>query len=98
MGCLQVTAFEQVNRRTRFDKQQDLRRLLDRGEIADGLLNGVIKQVKIFAAQAFHEVSGRIGDDHADIDAVHADVNALVLRWWRFLRARRRDYAEQRGE
>jgi len=25
-------------------------------------------------------------------------VNALVLRWWRFLRARPGDCAEQRGE
>jgi len=78
MCGLQVATFEKIDGRTGFDEQQNLRWFFDCDEITDGLLNSVVKQVKVLVAQALHEVSARIGDDHAHIDAIHADVNPLL--------------------
>ncbi len=67
------------NRGSRFDQQQNLRRFLDRREAGDRLLDSIIKNVKIFASQPFHEVPAMIGDDHSNADAVNAHANRLVL-------------------
>ncbi len=72
-----VPALQQINRGSRFDQQQNLRRLLNRGKASERLLDPVIKNVKIFATQAFHEVPARIGDNHSNADAINAHAN----RW-----------------
>lgn len=75
MDSLKMAALEEVHGGTSFDEEKDLSRLVDAEEIRDGLLNAIVEYLKIFASEASDELSARIGDEDADADAVHADVN-----------------------
>ena len=70
---------QKKNRGSRFDQQQNLRRLLHSSEASKRLLYPIIKNVKIFAAQPFHKVPPRIGDDHSNVHAVNAYTNRRPL-------------------
>ena len=74
-----MTAFEEINSGARFDEEQDLCRLLDCREIGQRLLDPVIEYMEVPAMEAFHKVSACIGDNHADVDAVHIDADRLRL-------------------
>ncbi len=72
-----MAAFEEVNGGARFEQQDDLRGLVKGGEVGDWPLGTVVKDVEIFAAQAFDKVAARVRDNDADVDAVDVDVDGL---------------------
>jgi hypothetical protein len=72
---LKMAALEKIDGWTSFDKKKDLGGLVHAKEIGDGLLGAVVEQVEVFAAHAADELAARIGDDDADVDAIHADAN-----------------------
>ena len=59
-------------------------------EIGDGLLDAVVEDVEVFAAKTINEIAVGIGDDDADVDAIHADANRLGRCCDRFLGSRER--------
>jgi hypothetical protein len=89
---------KEMNGWTGFDEKQDLRRLLDRGEAGEWLLDPVIEYSEVFTAQAFDEVTAVIGDDYSDINAVNADVNRLLRLLLIFLGLGEKTHTEHGGE
>jgi len=73
-----MTALQKIDGRAGFDQKKNLRRLLDRGEAGEWLFDLVIECMEVFAAQALHEMTLRISDNHSDVDAVNADVNRFL--------------------
>jgi hypothetical protein len=53
-----------------FDENEKLRGFFDGQEVGDGLLDVVVEDVEVFAAEAFDEVAGGVGDGDADVDAI----------------------------
>ncbi len=56
-----------------------MRGLLDGGEIGQRLLDLIIEDMEIFAAQTLDELSSSIGDDHRDIDTLYLDADGRLL-------------------
>ena len=75
-----MAGFEKVDGWTGFHEEENLGRLVDGGEIRDGLFDAVVKNVKIASVQTLDKLAARIGDNDADIDAIDADVDGLGLR------------------
>ena len=80
MRSAHVAGFQEVNRRARFDQHQHLGRLIDWREIGDRLLDAIVEDVEVLAVQSADELAARIGDDHADVDAIDADANGWGRR------------------
>jgi hypothetical protein len=65
-----VILAEEEDRGARFDENEKLRGFFDGQEVGDGLLDVVVEDVEVFAAEAFDEVAGGVGDRDADVDAI----------------------------
>ncbi len=70
-----MAAFEEVNGWAGFDEQKDLGWIVNVKEIRDGLLSAVVEHVEVLAVQAADEFAAGVGDDDANVYAVHADAN-----------------------
>ena len=66
---------EEVDGWAGFDEQEDLGRPLHAEEIGDGLLGAVVENMEVFTREASDELTARVGDDDADVYAVHVDMN-----------------------
>src|ERR1700738_2199291 len=64
------------------DEEHELSGLFDGKEVGDGLLDVVVEDVEVFAAEAFDEMAGGVGDGDAEVDAVYgyADGRGGFLR------------------
>ena len=56
-----------------------MRGLLDGSEIGQGLLDLIIEDMEILAAQTLHELSRSISGDHPHIDTIYADADGGLL-------------------
>jgi hypothetical protein len=65
-----------------FDEEYELRGFFDGEEVGDGLLDVVVEEVEVFAAEAGDEVAGGVGDGDAHVYAadVHPDWRSGFLR------------------
>ena len=70
-----------------------MRGLFDGEKIGDGLLDSVVEELEVFAAEALDEVAGTVCDGDADVHAVYGDADG----WRGFLRlsGEHRDCKEQ---
>jgi hypothetical protein len=80
MGSQQVAALEKVNSRPSLYEKHNLRRFVDGCEIGQRLFSAVIEDAKILAAKAFDKLPMHIGDNRANINAVHVDSDGGLLR------------------
>ena len=74
-----MAAREKINGGAGFNQHESLRRFVNGQKTGDGLLDAVIKNMKIFALQAFRELSRRIGNEDADVYAIDADADGQRL-------------------
>jgi len=81
---LHVDGGEKVDGGAGFDEEEDFGGRDYVGEIGDGLLDAVVQDVEVFAAEVGDEVALRVGDGDAYVDAVDGDLDggglAGVLR------------------
>lgn len=75
VDSLKMATLDKVHCGTSFDEKKDLRRFVYAEEIRDGLLDAVVENVEIFAAEAADELSAGAGDEDSNVDAVNADAN-----------------------
>src|SRR5262249_5869786 len=72
---LHVDGGEEVDGGAGFDEEEDFGGLDDVGEIGDGLLDAVVEDVEVFAAEVGNEVALGVGDDDANVDAIDGDLD-----------------------
>lgn len=68
-------ALEKVDGGAGFDEKKDLGGFVNAEKIRNVLLDAIIEDVEVFAAEACDELAARVGDEDADVDAVNADAN-----------------------
>ena len=73
---------EKKDGRAGFDEEYELRGFFDGEEVGDGLLDVVVEEVEVFAAEAGDEVAGGVGDGDAYVYATdgHPDWRSGFLR------------------
>ena len=70
--CREKVVFgEEEDRGAGFDEEHELGGLFDGEEIGDGLLDVVVEDLEVFAAEAGDEMTGGVGYGDADVDAVY---------------------------
>ncbi len=72
---MHVDGGEEVDGGAGFDEEEDFGGRDYVGEIGDGLLDAVVQDVEVFAAEVGDEVALRVGDGDADVDAVDGDLD-----------------------
>jgi len=70
-----VVLAEKEDGGTGFHQEHELSRFFDGQEVGDGLLDTVVEDVEIFAAEAGDEMTGRVGDGGADVYAIDGDAD-----------------------
>src|SRR5580693_8245556 len=75
MRSLHVDGGEEVDGGAGFDEEEDFGGRDYVGEIGDGLLDAVVEDVEVFAAEVGDEVPLGVGDGDADVDAVDGDLD-----------------------
>jgi len=73
--CLDVRGGQEIDGGACFYQEQDFGWFCDGGEVGDGLLDVVVEEVEVFAAEILDEIALGIGDDYADVDAVNGDLD-----------------------
>src|SRR5208282_4684476 len=72
---LKMAALEEIYGWAGFNEEQDLGALVDTEKIRDGLLDAVIENVEVFAAETTDKLPARVGDDDSNVDTVDADAD-----------------------
>jgi len=75
VGSAKVALAEEIDAGTGFDEEQKLRGLFDGEKVGDGLLDLVVEDMEVFAAEAGDEMTGGVGDGDADVDAIDGDAD-----------------------